>query len=182
MSRAYRIHDQQALYFITMTVVDWIDLFTRDPNRKIIIQGLEYCRQKKGLNVYAYVIMTNHIHLIVSTDKSLSAIIRDFKRHTTKMLLVSIQHEVESRRDWMMMAFANAGKSADRQDVDHQIWQTGSHAVYLESYKFIAQKLVYIHNNPVRAGFVDDPTAWVYSSQRNYMGMKGMFEIDLLDI
>lgn len=99
----YKIRNQQALYFITMTVKDWIDLFTRDQYRQIIIEALDYCRKNKDLRIWAYVIMTNHLHSILSTEKdALSGIIRDFKRHTTKQLLAAINQETESRRKWIL--------------------------------------------------------------------------------
>jgi REP element-mobilizing transposase RayT len=181
MSNAFKINDQKGLYFITMTVVDWIDLFTRDTNRKIIIDSLDYCRKNKGLNIWAYVIMTNHLHLIVNTKNSLSDILRDFKRYTTKNLLASINQNSESRRSWILKAFEEAGKSEMREDINHKIWLSDNHPIELLTNEFILQKMGYIHVNPVRSGLVDDPSAWVYSSQRNYMRLPSVLEIDLLD-
>lgn len=179
----YKIRNQQALYFITMTVKDWIDLFTRDQYRQIIIEALDYCRKNKDLRIWAYVIMTNHLHSILSTEKdSLSGILRDFKRHTTKQLLAAINQETESRRQWILKSFAEIENTSNRPDIHHQVWMHYHHPVELHSYPFTMQRLAYIHNNPVRAGFVDDPAAWVYSSQRNYMGLSPALEIDLLDI
>lgn len=182
MSTSYRIINPHALYFLTMTVVDWVDLFTRDQNRKIIIESLDYCRKKKGLRIWAYVIMTNHMHLIVSSENNnLSGIIRDFKRHSARRLIRSVQNTSESRRDWILDRFSFAGKKSRDPGIEFQVWVHDNHAVELESYKFIMQKLAYIHNNPVSAGFIDDPNAWVYSSQRNYMGEPSVLEIDLLE-
>ena len=183
MSTAFKIKNQNALYFLTLTIVNWIDLFTRDQNRRIVIDALDYCRKYKGLKIWAYVIMTNHVHLMACTDeKSLSGILRDFKRHTVKHLLQSINTEKESRRSWLMKAFSISDEIINQRQISHQIWVHDNHPIELESYKFIMQKLGYIHENPVRAGFVDDPSAWVYSSQRNYMGLPGVLEIDLMDI
>lgn len=182
MSTAYKINDQKGLYFITMTIINWIDLFTRDHNRRIVIDALDYCRKNKGLNIWAYVIMTNHIHLIVNARESLSDILRDFKRHTTKQLLLSINNDIESRRYWILSAFSIAGESEMRDDVRHQVWKSDNHPIELETSKFILQKMGYIHENPVRAGFVVDPAAWIYSSQTNYMGLPSILEIDLMDI
>lgn len=98
MSTTYRIQNQNALYFLTLTIVEWIDLFTRERNRRIIIESLEYCRKNKGLRIWAYVIMTNHVHLLVSAeDGNLSGILRDFKRYTARRLLESVMDSEESR-------------------------------------------------------------------------------------
>ena len=90
MPTGYQIDNQDGLYFLTFQVIDWVDIFTRQSYRDIIIDSLTYCRQQKGLKVYAYVIMSNHIHAIMSTERSnLSDVIRDFKRHTACLLYTS---------------------------------------------------------------------------------------------
>lgn len=182
MSTTYRIQNQNALYFLTLTIVDWIDLFTRERNRRIIIESLEYCRKNKGLRIWAYVIMTNHVHLLVSAEGgNLSDSIRDFKRHTARRLLESVMDSTEGRKEWILSRFSKMAKKSRPTGNQYQVWIHNNHAVELESSKFICQKLAYIHNNPVNAGFVDDPNAWVYSSQRNYIGVSAVLEIDLLD-
>ena len=98
------ITDKNAIYFITATVVNWIDIFSRPIYKYIIIDSLKHCQKEKGLEIYAWVIMTNHIHLIVSAKPNfnLSNILRDFKKFTSKAIIESIQLENESRRDWML--------------------------------------------------------------------------------
>ena len=140
MSTAFKINDPKGLYFVTLTITDWIDLFTRDHNRRIVIDALDYCRKNKGLGIWSYVIMTNHIHLIVNASSSLSDIIRDFKRHTTKQLLASVKNEVESRRSWMLNAFSIAGQVENRDDVSHKIWISDNHPIELESGKLFFKK------------------------------------------
>ncbi|WP_336246118.1 transposase [Paracrocinitomix mangrovi] len=94
-------------YYLTLTIVEWIDVFTRKNHKDAIIQSLRYCIEHKGLNVYAYCLMTNHLHLIVNCNEpfELKNTIRDFKRHTVKQILFQIQNEPESRREWMMELF-----------------------------------------------------------------------------
>jgi REP element-mobilizing transposase RayT len=101
------ITDKNAIYFITATVVNWIDIFSRPIYKYIIIDSLKHCQKEKGLEIYAWVIMTNHIHLIVSAKPNfnLSNILRDFKKFTSKAIIESIQLENESRRDWMLNHF-----------------------------------------------------------------------------
>ncbi len=64
MSR-YKIWEQQGLNYLTLTTMGWIDIFSRRRYRDIIIDSLQYCRENKGLHVVGWVIMSNHLHLIV---------------------------------------------------------------------------------------------------------------------
>lgn len=181
MTTGYQIDNQAAMYFLTLTVVEWADVFTRDRYRRIIIESLDYCRKEKGLKIYAYVIMSNHLHLVVSAeDKNLSSVLRDFKRHTANTIVKSIKESQESRKSWLLEIFKAAATKHNR-NTEYQFWQHRNHAIELESSKFINQKLAYIHSNPVAAGYVEEADAWLYSSQRNYSGFVPLLEIDLLE-
>jgi putative transposase len=153
------------LYFVTLTVVNWIDVFTRRLYSDFIIQTLEWCQNNKKLNIYAYVIMTNHVHLVASvTDGSLGDVLGHFKTYTSKELFKLISNnEQESRRKWMIRAFEQAGKY-NPLNTNHQFWQNGNHPVLLYSPAVIDQKIDYIHENPVRAGFVGSAHEFWYSS------------------
>lgn len=173
MSSKYKIGDGQYAHFVTFTVVNWIDVFTRDEYRSIIIDSLNYCVQHKGLLVHAYCIMTNHIHLIISTkdaDTNLAFIVRDFKKFTSYKLLDTIRHNpFESKREWMLWMFERTG-SKNASNERCQFWQNGYHPVELSNVALAEQRLDYIHNNPVRAGFVLSAEEYKYSSARNYAG------------
>jgi REP-associated tyrosine transposase len=178
---SYRISDQNALYYLTITAVSWIDLFTRSKNKEILINSLQYCRENKGLELYSYCIMTNHLHLIcrAKVGFNLSDIIRDFKRHTAKYLLKTIKTEPESRREWLLKLMTEAG-STNKKNKEYQVWRQDNHPVELYSNKLIDQKLDYIHDNPVVAGIVEKPFEYLYSSARNYSDMEAMTEVDFL--
>jgi len=92
----YKILDQKGLNFITITVVDWINLFTRKALCEILITNLSHCRNKKGLKIFGYVIMSSHIHLVVraAEEQKLSEILRDFKSYTAKKKIVSTRRRV----------------------------------------------------------------------------------------
>ncbi|MDQ3016538.1 MAG: transposase [Bacteroidota bacterium] len=182
MCPAYKIEDQSGLYFVTFTVVDWVDIFSRKIYRDIIIESLKYCIANKGLRLWGYVVMTNHMHAIISSDRNnLSDIIRDFKRHTASQSLKLINLHLESRRNWLDKRFEFAARAHQRSS-DHQFWMHDNHPVMLVSSKFIFQKLNYIHVNPVRAGWVESPEDWLYSSARNYCNRQGLIKVDLLDL
>ena len=153
------------LYFVTLTVTDWIDVFTRRIYNDFIIENLAWCQQHKKLNIYAYVIMTNHIHLVANAENgSLGDVLRDFKTYSSKELVKMIRdNPSESRRDWMIKAFEKAGKY-NPLNKNHQFWQNGNYPVLLYSAAVIQQKIDYIHDNPVKAGFVGSAHEFWYSS------------------
>jgi putative transposase len=103
----YFINDQAGCYFVTFTVINWIDIFTRKEYRDIIVDSLNFCIANKDLLVYAWVIMSNHIHLIISIKTeggNLSDVIRDFKKYTSKEISSMMQTIRESRREWILEA------------------------------------------------------------------------------
>jgi len=130
-----------------------------------LVKNLALCQQQKKLNIYAYVIMTNHIHMVANVeDGSLGDVLRDFKTFTSKKLVKMIrENECESRKNWMIKAFEKAGKN-NPLNKDHQFWQNGNYPVLLYSPAVIQQKIDYIHDNPVRAGFVGSAHEFWYSS------------------
>lgn len=175
MSRKYKFHDQEKLYFVTYTVVNWIDLFTKTAYKDVLIKSLEHCIEQKGLEIYAWCLMTNHVHLIIGTHgDSMEDILRDHKKHTSKELLRTIQNSTsESRRDWILAQFLKAGR-ANSNNTNYQLWQQHNKPMELYSAEVMYQKLDYIHNNPVKAGFVDRPEHWLYSSANDYCGQPGL--------
>ena len=183
MSHQYRVRNPEEIHFVTFTIVDWIDVFTRPSYKQIIIESLTYCQQSKGLDIYAFCLMTNHLHLLVSANAPalLPDIIRDFKKHTNKQIIVLVEKEHESRRDWMLYRFAYHAKY-DNRIKNYKVWQDGYHAIACDTAKILVQKLDYIHNNPVRAEIVAEPQHYIYSSAANYSGEKGVVDVTVLDI
>lgn len=183
MPDSYIIKDQFAKYFLTFQVVHWLDIFTRKRYRDIITDSFNYCVAHKELQVHAWVIMSNHVHCILSSSSgTLSDTIRDFKRHTAKQILESVQTEVESRREWLLEQFTKAAQQHVR-NKDFQVWTHENHAVELSPFinGMSDSKLHYIHNNPVEAGLVERPEDYLYSSAGDYCGArKGMVRLVLL--
>lgn len=153
-----------ATYFLTFTVVGWIDIFTRSRYSDVIMDSFEYCIKNKGLDVFAYVVMPSHVHTVArNLDASLSGIIRDFKSHTAKTILEMIENEPgESRKEWLLHMFKYA--KFHKQNKQYQFWQKKSHPIELLSPSMIDQKIEYIENNPVESGLVLSPESWMYSS------------------
>lgn len=167
------------VYFVTDTVVDWVDIFTRPLYKHIIIASLAYCQKEKGLIVYAWVLMSNHLHMIVGRNSSnkVSEIMRDFKKFTSKEIVGTLLLEnTESRREWMLNRFEYSGKN-DKKIKNYRFWQEGNdaHEIYLNDY--FEQKLNYIHQNPVTAEIVNRSEDYRYSSAIDYSGGKGLLEV-----
>ncbi|NVK82687.1 MAG: transposase [Cytophagia bacterium] len=181
MGDAFQIQDQFRPYFLTFQVVGWADIFSRKIYRDIVIDSLTYCRKERQLLIFAYVIMTNHIHVIFQSDcGKLSDIVRDFKKFTSKAILKEIDMSgIESRRKWLNMIFEYHARYNKRSTL-RQFWTHKNHAVELFSNQMIDSRLEYIHNNPVRAGWVEQPHEYLYSSARNYAELPAPMEIDFL--
>jgi len=181
MKEGYVIRNQTLPHFITPTVVDWIDIFTRQTYRDIVVECLEYFIKNKGMILYGYVIMSNHIHLIVqSEDGKLSDLIKDFKKFIAKSILERIQNSPESRKEWILERFKLAAQNHQR-NKKYQFWQYGNHAEEIYTNKFMWSKLDYIHLNPVRAGLVVKASDYIYSSASNYVNDCCLLAIEKAD-
>jgi len=177
MSRKHKFLNPEGAYFITFTVENWVDVFVRSEYKNILVESLAYCQKHKGLEIFAWCIMSSHAHLIVrakeGTDcKSAPAfllpdIFRDFKKYASKEVVKAIEENPqESRKEWLLSMFENG-----------KFWQRGNHPIEIWTNKVIYQKLDYIHENPVVEGLVYSPEQYVYSSAIDYADEKGLLEV-----
>lgn len=182
MSTGYQIKDPNALHFLTFQIVDWVDIFTRKVYKDIMIESFRYSIENKGFQVFAYVIMSNHIHLIANSSKGLlSETIRDIKKYTSRRIVETIHEINESRKYWILNRFKfNAAHLNGKQN--YQVWTHENHAVIIYSHDFMKEKIEYVHNNPVRAGIVEKPEDYFYSSARNYASLEAPLDIQLLTL
>ena len=182
MSTKYKFRDQDRLYFVSFSIVNWIDLFIRNEYKEIILESWKHCQTNKGLEIYGWCIMSSHIHMVIGTHgEKLENIMRDMKKHTSTALKQAIQeHPAESRKEWMLWMMERAGKK-NGQNEKFQLWQQDNHPIELFDQKILQQKLDYIHNNPVVAGIVAKPEDYLYSSARDYYGLKGLIDIILVE-
>jgi REP element-mobilizing transposase RayT len=182
MSLKYKFKNPEGLYFVTFAVVDWVDVFTRDVYREIFIDSLNWSVKNKGLVVYAWVLMTNHVHLIVSRkgENRLEDIFRDIKKFTSVKIVHEIkQNTTESRKEWMLRIFRENGE-LNSQNEKYQFWQHGNHPIELNNNQILEQKLEYLHNNPVKHGFTNSKDSYNWSSALDYSGIKGFMDIEML--
>ena len=175
MSRNYKFHNPKGVYFVSFAVVEWINVFTRNQYKKILLNSLEFCQKNKGLEVFAWCIMTNHVHLVfrVSGSESPQNVLGDLKKFTSREIINTIkENSRESRKEWMLEIFKSAG-SRTSNTTDHQFWRHDNKPIELWSNKVINEKINYIHQTPVKEGFVRNPEDYLYSSARDYAGEKG---------
>jgi REP element-mobilizing transposase RayT len=183
MATRYRFGEDEMPHFITSSVVNWIDVFSREAYTQILVESLQYCIDNKGLPLHAWVIMSNHIHLIASAKQGyqLVNIIRDFKKFTSRNIIDAISSNIqESRKGWMIWMFKRAG---ERNGNNHkcQFWQQDNHPIELRTNEMMDQRLNYLHENPVKAGYVWEPQHYKHSSAIDYYTeVKGLLPIELL--
>ena len=182
MSRSYKFHNPDGIYFISFAVVDWLDVFTRRIYKDVLVDGLKYCQENKGLILFSWCIMTNHIHLIAKAESgtSLSAILRDFKKYTARVIIKAIsENPTESRKEILLKSFREAGIK-NSNNSRYQFWRQDNRPIELWSNEVMDQKMNYIHNNPVEAGFVDHPEDYSYSSAKFIAEKQGELKVEPL--
>ncbi len=183
MSTKYKATAIGEAYFVTVTTVGWVDIFTRLQQKYVLINALKHCQKERGLEIYAYCIMSSHMHMLckASEKEPLSSVIRDFKKFTSKKILKTILEYPESRRVWMLEYFKEACAHLKRKQ-QYKVWQDGYHAEHVHSNNFIKQKVNYIHQNPVKEKIVSNPEDYMFSSARSYADLDSELEIIVLDL
>ena len=164
----YKIFESEYPYFLTCTVVGWLPVFTRPETVQIIFDSWKFLQNRERVVVYGYVILENHLHWIASAD-DLAKEVGDFKSYTARRI---IDH-LAKRKARILLDQLKSHKNRHKIDRDYQLWQEGSHPEQIQNKEMMIQKLEYVHLNPVKRGYVDDPAHWRYSSARSYAGMQG---------
>ena len=177
MSEKYKAFDPGYSYFITLTLVEWQNLLHIPLYAEIIIDSIRFCQQKKGLELFGYVIMPSHIHLIARSEETpIGDVVRDLKKYTANQITERLAKDLEHKS--MLKVFAEAASQIKRNS-RYKVWQDGFHPEVIMSNRFFYQKLKYIHDNPVEAGLVASAELYPYSSARNYAKLDYVLEIIL---
>jgi len=176
-SKYHIIHDgDEHTCFITSTIVQWLPVFVHDDHFRLMISALEFCCNQYNMKIYAFVIMENHFHLIVGA-KDLFTPMQSLKSFTSKKLLESIK---EKRLDWILNQFAFF-KAKHKTQSSYQVWQEGYHPQEIRDWDMMRQKMEYIHQNPVRRGYVERPEYWKYSSAGSILTGEALIKLDLME-
>jgi putative transposase len=172
-----------ACYFLTLNIVDKIDLFVRPAYKQVIADTLNHFIDTHGLHLYSWCLMSSHLHLVLRTkDGAAPAYFeRDFKKYTTPALLKTIEMEMDLRRDWMFQRFEEYGKSLRLLEKYH-LWQNCSSPLWIdnEQPRLLMDRIVHIHENPIREGIVDLPESYLFSSARDYSGIRGLVAVQVV--
>ncbi len=169
----YKIYEPTAPHFITCTILHWIPIFTRVESTEIIFESLRHLQKSDDLKINAYVILENHMHLVVSSD-DLALSMKKFKSFTAKEILKLLQKR-NAKTILEQLAFY---KKVHKSDSTYQLWQEGIQPKLIQNSAMMQEKIDYIHNNPVKRGYVDEAKHWRYSSARDYEGIDGLIEIE----
>jgi putative transposase len=174
-----------ACYFLTFNIVDKVDLFVRPAYKTVITDALNHFIRAQGLHLYSWCLMSSHLHLVLRTrDGAAPAYFeRDFKRYTTPAMLKTIEMEMDLRRDWMLQRFEEYGKTLRRLDKYH-LWQNCSSPLRIENDqpRLLMDQIAHVHENPVREGIVDQPEAYLFSSARDYTGIRGLVAVKVVQV
>lgn len=168
----YRIADERLPHFLTCTVNGWLPVFTRPEAVEIVFDSWRVLRQDSDFEVFGYVILENHLHL-VARSRDLPKDVQRFKSFTARKIL-DLLHTSHAIQLLHLLEFL---KLPHKIESTYQVWEEGSHPQLIESEGVLRQKLDYMHQNPVKRGYVDLPEHWRYSSARNYAGQEGLYEV-----
>ncbi len=168
----YRVLHDQYPHFMTATINNWLPVFTRPETMNIVLDSWRFLQQNSHYEIFGYVILENHLHL-VARSQDLSRDIQRFKSYTAKEILAYLQAENATRLLRQLELF----KHPHKMESTYQVWEEGSHPQIISSEAVLRQKLEYIHQNPVKRGYVDLAEHWRYSSARNYAGQEGLIDI-----
>ena len=165
--------EANAPHFLTLTVVSWLPVVSNPQLVTILFESLRFLQKNGSITVYGYVILENHLHMIASAE-NLGREIGRFKSFTARKI---IDHLKEHQANDILKQLSYY-KLQHKSDRDYQLWQEGSHPKKIQGEKMMRQKIEYIHNNPVKRGYVDDPAHWRYSSARNYEGLASLLDVE----
>ena len=165
-------------HFITCSITEWMPIFSKPELVAIAFKSLSFLQDQRRLILHGYVFMENHCHLIVSGER-LTKDVGYFKSFTARSIVDWLkQHQPHGY--WLKQL--ERAKARHKTQQRYQVWQEGCHPQGITSAAMLQQKLDYIHNNPVKRGYVDDPAHWRYSSYRNYMGQGGVLTVTILEV
>ena len=169
----YKIYEPIHPHFLTCTILNWLPIFTRKESVDILIQSFKHLQKEDNFKLYAYVILENHIHLVASSN-DIAKSMRNFKSFTAKGILKLLQNENATTILEQLVFY----KKAHKKTATYQIWQEGIQPKLMQTDAMMIAKIQYIHENPVKRGYVDESVHWRYSSARDYEGMEGLVEIE----
>lgn len=168
----YRIFETEYPHFMTCTVAGWLPVFTRPETVDIVLDSWRFLQRERDFRLFGYVILENHVHLIASAPQ-LSVVMQRFKSYTARQVLDLLERAGAT----LLLRQLRARKLRHKTRSEYQFWQEGNQPKQVQNDRMMWQKLEYMHDNPVKRGYVDDPIHWRYSSARNYARQGGLIDV-----
>ncbi|MDX9961467.1 MAG: transposase [Aliarcobacter sp.] len=137
----YKIYEPIYPHLITCIILHWIPIFTRTETTNIVFDSLKFLQKEDNLKIYAYVILENHHHMIVSYD-DVSKTIKKFKSFTAKEILKYLQIK-NIKTILEQIAFY---KKAHKIQTTYQLWQEGFQPKLIKGEKMMIETINYIHH------------------------------------
>ena len=160
--------DPDNLYFVTTSAVQRRHIFKYDVIKRLIVDSLDCMRLRKRFDLYAFVVMPNHLHIIIqcASENPLASAIRDLKKHTSDRI---IRHYRALNNQAALDFFASVATHSDKQQ--HKVWKDGYNAKDVFSPDFLRQKMTYVHNNPCQPhwALAECPEDYLWPSARFYL-------------
>ena len=176
MRSRYKIFNDNALYFVTSTTLEWVSVFTNEKYYNILIKTIKFYQTKNKLEIFAYVILPNHFHLIIRSNELIDSM-KLIKMYSAREIIKQL---LEEKKNHILKIFQSNKKSYKTRS-NYQVWQEGYKPKEILSDKILRQKFDYIHYNPVKKGLVSEPADWKYSSAGFYeKGVEGVVKLDMI--
>ncbi|MGO9119018.1 MAG: REP-associated tyrosine transposase [Desulfomonilaceae bacterium] len=172
----YRILPDNNTYFATCAVVNRLPIFGRTDLAQIVLDSMKFMHERKRLVLHAYVLMENHLHLVGSSE-NFSQEMSNLKSFTARSI---VDFLTENGPNFFLEQLKFFRKK-HKKDQDYQVWQEGFHPQAILNGTLLKDRIEYIHNNPVKRGYVECPEHWRYSSAAQYAGLDGVVPIDILE-
>ena len=173
----YKTVEDHSTYFVTSATVNWLPLFSIPDLAHIVLDAMRFLHDNQRVSIHAYVLLENHLHFVGSSSY-FSGEMRKFKSFTARAIIDTLSE----RGPQFYLEQLRHSKWRHKNDQTYQVWQEGFHPKAIQSELILMQKIEYIHYNPVRRGYVDNPEHWRYSSYRQYLGEEGLVPLEPIPI
>ena len=170
-----KVYEPTHPHFLTCTILHWLPIFTNQDSVQIAIDSLAYLQKSDNLTIFSYVILENYLHLVAKSD-DIAKSMQKFKAYTAYELLELLKRK---NATILLKQFA-FHKKAHKTKSTYQIWEEGFHPKLIQSEAMMFEKINYIHQNPVKRGYIEEAEYWRYSSAKDYKGIEGLLKVERL--
>ena len=174
---------EEGAFFITFTCHKWMDLIEITDSYDLVYKWLDHLKSK-GHKIIGYVIMPNHVHVLIDfikTHQSINTIVGNGKRFMAYDIIKRLNGKGQS--DILATLSKNVEAKRKANNKLHEVWKLSFDWKYCNSHKFLKQKLDYMHNNPCpgKWNLCKGPIDYLHSSAKHYAGELCTYVIDTIE-